>query len=88
MNEADVVALLPDIIAKGPGQASLTLLENIGLNDSEIQEVLDIVNQGIARAGLYKVGFSSDQFTSYLDGNLIFEQTIELANSGDISYID
>ncbi|MFZ3565290.1 hypothetical protein [Tenacibaculum finnmarkense] len=82
----EIIKNLPIIISNGPNDETITILKNLGLNENEINEVLDIVNQGIGRVGLYKTGMKSEQFSSYLDENPIFQKTIDLASSSEIKY--
>lgn len=82
----EIIENLPIIISNGPNNETNTILKNIGLNQNEINEVLDVINQGIGRVGLYKTGMKPEQFSSYLDKNLIFQKTIDLASSSEIEF--
>jgi len=75
--ETKILAILPQIIENGPNETTYTSLENIGLNEDEIEEVLDIINQGVGRASLYESGMNPNQFESYLDENVLFKATID-----------
>lgn len=82
----EIIEVLPTIITNGPGGASISILKDIGLDENEINEVLDIVGQGIARSELYTAGMKAEQFTSYLDDNPIFQQAIALASSSEVEF--
>lgn len=82
----EIIENLPKIISNGPNDETREILKNLGLNKIETDEVLDIISQGIGRAELYKTGIKPEQFSSYLDENLIFQKTIDLATSPEIKY--
>ena len=82
----EIIENLPIIISNGPNDETKLILKNLGLNENEINEVLDIVNQGIGRVGLYKAGMKPEQCSSYLDENPIFQKTIDLASSSEIEF--
>ncbi len=89
MNEkftVEILNILPEIIENGPGSETINSLKSIGLNEDEVEEVLDIVNQGIGRASLYNMGMQPQQFQSYLNEDPIFLKTIDLINNSKLDY--
>lgn len=82
----EIILNLPKIISNGPNHETINILDDLGLNKIEINEVLDIINQGIGRAGLYKMGMKSEQFSSYLNEDPIFLKTIDLVINSEIDY--
>ncbi|TPN84639.1 HEAT repeat domain-containing protein [Aquimarina algicola] len=85
-NVIEIINVLPTIISNGPNEETITILRNIGLSNDEVDEVLDIINQGIGRAGLYKMGMKQDQFTGYLDEHPVFQKTIDLILNSNIEF--
>ncbi len=85
-NVIKIINVLPTIISNGPNEETITILRNIGLSNDEVDEVLDIINQGIGRAGLYKMGMKQDQFTGYLDEHPVFQKTIDLILNSNIEF--
>ncbi|MCD8423561.1 hypothetical protein [Tenacibaculum finnmarkense] len=82
----EIIKILPTIISNGPNDETRAMLKNLDLNENEINEILDIVCQGIGRVGLYETGMKPEQFSSYLDENPIFQKTIDLASNSEIEY--
>lgn len=80
----EILSQLPTIVENGPGQTSYQILEKIGLDEDEIDDVFDIINQGVGRASLYRSGMTPDQFESYLDENIIFQKTIAIVNNNEV----
>ncbi len=76
---------LPEIIENGPSSQTILILEETGLSEEEINEVLDIITQAIGRAGLYRAGLKKEQSSHYLDENPIFEKTIELILNSSVN---